>query len=89
MEKPLLLTKTAASRWLNVAPQTLASYLARGKIEAHSLVGEGVRARLDIRRAVRDLKQNLDEEYLERPGRRVRLSLHPPKHWETWNRPVP
>jgi hypothetical protein len=63
----------AKQSWLGISRSTLSGYLANGRIEPHSLAGEGARARLDINRAVADLRRNLDPEQLERANRRVRL----------------
>jgi hypothetical protein len=76
-----ILSKRAASKWLNVAQSTLSNYLRDGRIKAHSLVGSGRHAKLDLARAVADLKKNLDEERLLLPHRRVYLSTKTPPWW--------
>jgi hypothetical protein len=66
MTDRVLLSKTSAVEWLGISRPTLSGYLANGRIEPHSLAGEGARACLDINRAVADLRRNLDPERLER-----------------------
>jgi hypothetical protein len=73
MTDRILLSKTSAAEWLGISRSTLSGYLANGRIEPHSLAGEGARACLDINRAVADLRRNLDPEQLGRANRRVRL----------------
>jgi predicted site-specific integrase-resolvase len=77
-----ILSKRAASKWLNVAQSTLSNYLRDGRITPRCLVGEGQRAKIDLSRAVADLKKNLDEERLLLPHRRVYLSTKTPPWWD-------
>jgi hypothetical protein len=77
-----ILSKLAAAKWLNVSQPTLSNYLRDGRIKAHSLVGSGRHAKIDLLRAVADLKKNLDEERLLLPHRRVYLSTKVPPWWD-------
>jgi predicted site-specific integrase-resolvase len=77
--EPILLSKLDASRWLGIDRSTLSGYLRAGQIEPHSLVGDGVHAKINIVQAIKDLKLNLDEVYREDGRTRVRLSTRAPK----------
>jgi hypothetical protein len=77
-----ILTKLDAARWLRIAPPTLSNYIRSRRIKPHSIVGEGRHAKIDIFRAVVDLKKTLDPERLLLPHRRVRLSLKTPPGWD-------
>jgi hypothetical protein len=80
-DERLILTKTAAASWLGVTPQTFSGYLAQGQIEPHSIIGSGVRAKIDITRAVSDLRRNLSPDQLDGGNRCVRLSYKAPAWW--------
>ena len=73
-----ILTKLDAARWLNISQPTLSNYIRSNRIKAHSIVGEGRHAKIDLARAVADLKRTLDPDRLLLPHRRVRLSLKTP-----------
>jgi hypothetical protein len=77
-----ILSKLAAARWLHVSQCTLSNYLRDGRISRRALIGEGRHAKIDLSRAVADLKKNLDEERLLLPHRRVYLSTETPPWWD-------
>lgn len=58
---------------LGVSRQTLSGYLHDGKIEPHSIVGQGRHARIDMHRAIADLRVNLDPDQMVRANRKVEL----------------
>jgi hypothetical protein len=82
MDREILLSKRAASKWLNVAQSTLSNYLRDGRISRRALIGSGRYAKIDLARAIADLEKNLDEERLLLPHRRVYLSTKTPPWWD-------
>jgi hypothetical protein len=77
MMQRVILTKKHAASWLGITQQTLSGYLRDARIEEHSIIGEGVRARIDINQAVTDLRKNLDPEQRECGNSTVRLRFYP------------
>ena len=67
---------------MNVSQPTLSNYIRDGRVKSHSIIGEGRHAKIDLARAVADLKKTLDPERLLLEHRRVYLSTETPPWWD-------